>query len=148
MILQLKMAKQFYYARILVDLFLESLPRDSLPDLILPVPLHPWRLLRRGYNQSTELAKILSERLSIPYNPYYLKRLKHSPAQKGSDRKTRRKNVAQAFALRRGLTVSHIALVDDVITTGETIRSLCKMIRAEYPEIKISIWTMAQTRGL
>jgi ComF family protein len=147
MVLQLKMSKQFHYARTLVDLFLEILPRDSLPDLILPVPLHPWRLFWRGYNQSTELAKILSERLSIPYSPYSLKRLKHSPAQKDSDKKTRRQNVDQAFALRRALTVSHIALVDDVITTGETLRSLCKIIRVEYPTIKISVWTIAQTKG-
>ena len=145
MVLQLKFSRQFHYARTLANLFIETLPEGPLPDLILPVPLHPWRLLRRGYNQSTELAKILSERLGIAYSPYCLKRIKYTPPQSESKKSARKSNMKDAFALKRPIKAQHIALVDDVLTTGETLSALCQTIRRVHPDIKIDIWTVAQT---
>jgi ComF family protein len=140
----LKFSKQFHHARTLTDLFLEALPEGPRPELLLPVPLHPWRMLWRGFNQSTELTRLLSQALSIPYSPYYLKRIKHSTSQRGSKKSARRKNVTAAFALRQPLPVSHIALIDDVLTTGETLGALCRMLRAHQPELRIEVWAMAQ----
>lgn len=145
MILGLKQSRQLFYARTLANLFIQALPDTPRPELILPVPLHSWRLLKRGFNQSTELCKILAEQLRISYSPYYIKRLKHSPHQRGADKKTRKANVARAFSLIRPLPVSHIALVDDVFTTGETLTAVCKAIRQHHPDVRIEIWTIAQT---
>jgi ComF family protein len=140
----LKFSRLFFQARTLTDLFLEALPPGPLPQLLLPVPLHPWRMLWRGFNQSTELARLLSKGLGIPYSPYYLKRIKHTAAQRGSDKQTRKSNITRAFVLKRPLPVSHIALIDDVLTTGETLSEICRAIRSIHPDIRIDVWAMAQ----
>ncbi len=140
----LKFSRQLFQARTLTDLFLEALPPGPLPQLLLPVPLHPWRMLWRGFNQSTELARLLSKHLGIPYSPYFIKRVKHSAAQRGSDKKTRQSNISQAFLLKRPLPVSRIALIDDVLTTGETLSEICRVIRSSHPDIQIDVWAMAQ----
>lgn len=144
LILKLKLYQQVACARTLTDLFLDAFPGGPLPGLILPAPLHPRRLLSRGFNQSTELARLLSQGLKIPYSPYYLKRLKHGPHQRGSNKIARLSNVKDAFELARPLKVHHIALVDDVLTTGQTLGAMCEAIRKVHPSIRIDVWAMAQ----
>jgi len=141
---RLKFSRQIFQARTLTDLFLEALPSGPRPELLLPVPLHPWRMLWRGFNQSTELARLLSKSLGIPYSPYYIKRVKHSAAQRGSDKKSRQSNIRRAFILKQPLPVSHIALIDDVLTTGETLSEICRAIRSVHPNIRIEVWAMTQ----
>lgn len=144
LISQLKFYRQFFQARTLTDLFLEALPPGPRPALLIPVPLHPWRMLWRGFNQSTELARLLSKGLNIPYSVSYIKRIKHTRAQRGSTKQHRKSNVTHAFKLIRPLPVSHIALIDDVLTTGETLSDICRAIREVHPDIHIDVWTMAQ----
>jgi ComF family protein len=144
LIKQLKFSRQYFQARSLTDLFLEALPPGPRPELLLPVPLHPWRMLWRGYNQSTELARLLSQSLHIPYSPSYLKRFKFSAAQRGSNKSLRQSNVSHAFKLIAPLKVSRVALIDDVLTTGETLSDICRAIRVHHPDIHITVWTMAQ----
>lgn len=144
LISELKFAHPFVQARTLTNLFMEALPAKTHPELILPIPLHPWRMLWRGYNQSTELARLLSKGLGIPYSPDYLKRVKHARTQRGSDKKTREQNMAESFILKKDLPVSHVAIVDDVMTTGETLKSVCRAIRSRQNNLKIEVWTLAQ----
>ncbi|SBV91824.1 putative phosphoribosyl transferase [uncultured Alphaproteobacteria bacterium] len=90
-------------------------------DLIVPVPIHWTRLLRRQYNQSAELARRLARVAGVPCAPRALARTRATPpqARQGSPR-DRRANVARAFAARRDLTGLTVLLIDDVLTTGAT----------------------------
>ena len=113
---------------------LPAIPVDDL-SLIVPVPLHPWRRYRRGYNQSLLLARALSEALSIPVAEA-LSRTRYTSSQVGLSRGDRADNVRGAFrvepkALRRSQPNSGpVLLVDDVCTTSATLRECATVLRA------------------
>lgn len=94
-------------------------------DLILPVPLHPKKQRKRGYNQSHYFAKGISEITGIPTSFDILKRIKHSKSQTSKTREMRWKSVEDAFSVSGNaqLQDQHILLVDDVVTTGATIEA-------------------------
>jgi ComF family protein len=101
-------------------------------SLIVPVPLHWWRRLARGYNQSEALAQVLSERLGLPCRTGWLRRVRPTPLQTALTPAQRRENVRGAFYARpraeiRGQTV---LLVDDVMTTGSTCDDAARALRA------------------
>jgi ComF family protein len=99
------------------------------PDAILvPVPLHRVRLFSRRYNQSTELARALGRLTGLPVDPVLVTRRKNTPHQVGLSGDARRRNVAGAFAVHpdslRRLRGRRVVLVDDVITTGATVKAV------------------------
>jgi ComF family protein len=99
------------------------------PDAILvPVPLHRVRLFSRRYNQSTELARALGKLTGLPVDPVLVVRRKNTPHQVGLSGDARRRNVAGAFAAHpdslRRLNGRRVVLVDDVITTGATVKAV------------------------
>ena len=100
--------------------------------LIVPVPLSSWRRYRRGYNQSALLARELARLLDVPFGEV-LQRARHTPPQVGLSRRQRADNVRGAFALNAPLEDSQkagaILLVDDVYTTGATIRECAQVLR-------------------
>jgi ComF family protein len=102
-------------------------------DLIVPVPLHRWRLFRRRYNQAAVLALALGREVGRPVVPDLLVRRRATPSQGGLGRAGRRRNVAGAFALRRGpadrVAGRRILLVDDVHTTGATVGACARVLR-------------------
>jgi ComF family protein len=115
-----------------------------LPVLILPVPLHGGRLRRRGYNQALELARSLGRELSIPVAPQLARRLKPTADQIGKSAVERRRNVKGAFAVDgAALADQHIALVDDVMTTGSTLAELARVCR-KAGAARIEVWTAAR----
>lgn len=100
-------------------------------QFIVPVPLHWWRRIERGYNQSTVLAEGLARELKLPCRPGWLRRVRHTPKQTGQTPARRRENVRNAFragkcAAMRGAAV---LLVDDVLTTGTTCSEAAKALR-------------------
>jgi len=101
-------------------------------DVIIPVPLAPLRRLRRGYNQSAELARALSTRLATPCAPHALRRLGGARPQARLPAALRAANVRGAFRTSRGarLVGQAVLLVDDVWTTGATIRECTRALRA------------------
>ncbi|PJC85191.1 amidophosphoribosyltransferase [Vibrio sp. HA2012] len=109
-------------------------PRISQPaPLITCVPLHWKRQLKRGFNQSERLSYYLSRELIRSGYPTRLdsrlfKRIKATPPQQGLDKKERESNLKDAFVLRHSPLYSHVAIVDDVVTTGSTIRHLCSQL--------------------
>ena len=110
---------------------LEKRLREVKADLIVPVPLHWWRRLQRGYNQSEALARAMAHRLGIPCLPGGLRRLRNTPQQqKGAT--ARRENVRNAFAApaRASLRGKTVVLVDDVLTTGSTANDAARALRA------------------
>lgn len=101
-----------------------------VPDCIVPVPLHPGRLRRRGYNQALEVTRPIAQQLCIPIDTTLLQRIRKTPQQQGLSAIERRSNLRNAFALTMAPAVQRILLVDDVMTTGETVRECCRTLLA------------------
>lgn len=122
----------------------ETLDVDVLPELILPMPLHEARLAQRGFNQAVEIARRLAPRLGIPWSPEACRRIRDTPPQAGLDLKARRRNLRDAFRCNLDLTGKHVALVDDVMTSGTSLDELGKVIRASGA-VAVSAWVVART---
>jgi ComF family protein len=100
------------------------------PDLLVPVPLHARRLRRRGFNPAGELARAVARGLRVRRDPLALRRVRDTPSQTGLDRPARRRNVRGAFAARARWTAPPtVWLVDDVVTTGATLREAARALR-------------------
>lgn len=99
-------------------------------DWLVPVPLHWFKRMRRGYNQTALLARQLSRVSGIPVCDA-LKRRRWTSAQTGLKKRQRRKNLRDAFAIRNGAAVTgrSILLIDDVITTGSTLEACTRALR-------------------
>ncbi|MBQ4507667.1 MAG: ComF family protein [Paludibacteraceae bacterium] len=113
-------------------------------DVIIPVPLHPRRLRKRGYNQSEYIAKALSEVTKVPMATGYLVRKRDNPQQAMKSGAEREENVRDLFKVRypEELFRKHILLVDDVVTTGSTIRACMEALR-ECLWCSISVFAIA-----
>ena len=123
------------------NLALKELP---LPDLVIPVPMHRFRLLHRGFNQSFELAQQLGKTLDVPIAICELQRHRHTSAQTGLDAKSRRKNLKGAFHWRgKTLNGMKLALVDDVMTTGSTIAECSRVLKRSGAR-EVAAWTLAR----
>ncbi|MDL5048575.1 ComF family protein [Oscillatoria amoena NRMC-F 0135] len=94
-------------------------------DAIVPVPLHTWKMQRRGYNQSEEFAKGLGESMNIPVESNVIARVTNTETQTRKSRLKRWENVRDVFVIpnRSSIEGRHVLLVDDVITTGATIEA-------------------------
>lgn len=99
------------------------------PDLMLPIPLHPRRMRRRGYNQSELLARPLGKAKGIPTEPELLRRTRHTMPQVGLGPDERHDNVRGAFtADASGVRGRHVLLIDDVLTTGATMSAAAEAL--------------------
>lgn len=130
--------------RVLGELFAEHLRFGARPDCLLPVPLHAKRLRERGFNQSQLLAAALTNRWRIPLNQELVVRVRETAVQSGMHARARRRNVRGAFALAANDVPRHIAIVDDVVTTGSTTAEIAALLRHAGAE-RIEVWTLART---
>jgi ComF family protein len=123
--------------------FDEGLPR---PDLLLPVPLASRRQRQRGFNQAGLLCEWLSPLLQMPLQKDWLLRVIDTPAQQQLDAATRKRNLRKAFALAPGSAIHgrHIALVDDVLTTGATAESLARLLN-KAGAARVDVYCLART---
>jgi ComF family protein len=114
------------------------------PELIIPVPLHPSRLKKRGYNQSECIAAGISSVLGIPVCSDNLSRIENTRTQTRKSRFARYENLKNAFLLKNPnlLINKHILLIDDVMTTGSTLEA-CSLKLLEIEGLKISVCTIA-----
>ena len=120
----------------------------SWPETIIPVPLHNQRLRRRGYDQALLLAKEIRQQLipvtRIPIDHKSLKRHRVTRQQQELDAKARKKNLQQAFSIIKPVSYKHVAIVDDVVTTGETVSEITRLLKKNNVE-RVDIWSLART---
>jgi len=117
-------------------------------DLIAPVPLHRWRLLKRGYNQAAVLARALARETALPLLPDLLQRRRATRSQQGLSAQGRLANITPvAFRVHpwhgRRLTGCKVVLVDDVMTTGATVAACARVLRGGGAE-RIDVLTLAR----
>ena len=116
-------------------------------EAVLPVPLHSRRLLMRGYNQSEYIARGVAEELGIPVESGILYRRRNNPSQTRLDERDRRENVRDLFGVRHTerLRGRHVLIVDDVITSGETVTACAEALIAAA-ECRISVASVAASQ--
>ena len=146
MVQSFKFKRQLAAGRVLSHLMCEFVNAGGLgsPDMLIPVPLHHFRLIQRGFNQACELGAYASRVLEIPLQSTALRRHRNTRAQSGLTRKQRRKNVRGAFYWH-SLTKPgrHVALIDDVMTTGTTV-SECANVLKKAGAKRVDIWVAAR----
>lgn len=120
---------------------------DSLPKFLITTPSHWRKRLARGFNPPASLAAALAKTLGLA-ELAALKACRHRPAQKVLSKKARRRNIAGAFAVvaaaKPALARAHVALVDDVITTGATVTVLAELL-LHAGAARVDIWALART---
>jgi ComF family protein len=117
---------------------------DNLPDLILPVPLHPDRLKERGFNQTLEIGRIVSKHYAIPLDWGRVKRIRATRAQSHLSEQERRRNLRHAFRVYQSVRGLKLVILDDVITTGSTLAELSKVLKKAGAK-QIESWAIART---
>ncbi len=146
MISQLKFRNKLIHAGILAELFNQAGQNQQLqaPEAIVPMPLHVRRLRQRGYNQSLLLANAIAGELDIRLETGLCRRVKHTPPQMELSRKQRRKNIKGVFEIISEVAYRHIAIVDDVMTTGSSANELAKMFKQAGVK-RVDVWCIART---
>lgn len=130
---------------LLAEFLLARLDADDLvlPDLILPVPLYHRRIAQRGFNQAAEIARPLASALQLPLCLTGCQRVRDTAAQTRLDALARLKNTRNAFRASAEMAAMHVAVIDDVLTTGSTVRSMAAALH-EAGARKIQVWTVAR----
>jgi ComF family protein len=148
MILNFKSKGQLIIGKVLANLLANTisnrLENNLKPDLMVPIPLHRSQLRSRGFNQSREIADVISRRLGIPVNNQLCRRTKKTSAQKSLSATERKANLRGAFAVVGPVLGKHIAIVDDVMTTGTTVESLAGLLYT-LGAAEVQIWVIART---
>jgi ComF family protein len=141
----LKFNARLAHARLLGTLLRDALLRDppSRPECLLPVPLHPLRIRQRGFNQALEIARPVSQGLSLPVLTRGISRCRPTLPQTELDADLRRKNMRGAFRIDGELGAHHIAIIDDVITTASTVDELARVLK-KAGAITVQVWATAR----
>lgn len=148
----LKYSRRLVCGRLLGDLLAiriheeRTRPDYGLPDFLLPVPLHPWRLLTRGFNQATEIARVVAAEHRLALLPAVARRINNTPRQTGLSRSARLTNVRGAFAITTTLMNARVAVLDDVVTSAATTRELTRQLR-RAGAAEVQVWAVARTAG-
>ena len=141
---RLKFHNMLAATRVLTPLLACRFADLDRPQLLIPIPLHRTRLRSRGYDQALELARPLARHLRIPLGTGLLQRQRITQAQSRLDAAQRRANLHDAFRVRAGSRLpSHVALFDDVMTTGATLQAAAQALRdAGVPHV--DAWVCAR----
>ncbi|WP_031480519.1 ComF family protein [Maridesulfovibrio frigidus] len=132
LILDWKFGNSFGYGSVLSQLAVvtaQEIPKESHPDIIIPVPLHPSRLRKRGFNQSIVLGKSIAKALGTKFSDRALVRVRKTTPQTELSKNERAENMAKAFIADSSIIADKkILLIDDVYTTGATSRECTRTL--------------------
>ena len=144
---QMKFQQQLSAAAIFASLLrpeiIQKNPEITLPDALLPVPLHKTRLAKRGFNQSLEISRKIAKEKNIPLLINTIGRVKNTEAQTHLNKQQRLKNVKGCFKILDAPLAKHIVIVDDVITTGATTNELARLLKSAGVD-KVGVWSIAR----
>ncbi len=140
-----KFARHLAAGRMLALLFAQwSASAATRPDCLVPVPLHWRRRLLRHFNQAGEIAHTVGSQLRLPVVDA-CRRTRATPAQSGLGARDRKRNLRDAFEVKYPVEGLHIALVDDVLTTGSTAAELARTLMRQGAK-RVDVWTLARAR--
>lgn len=147
--LRLKYGRRIGLARLIATHMLRHVAKDGDPPLIVPVPLHRWRLWGRGFNQSALIADHLGRLSGLPVDRHGLRRVKRTRPLRGMNPKMRANAVRGAFAVADGhaLAGRRVLLIDDVHTSGATAAACARVLRkAGVVDVRLLCWARALPR--
>ncbi|MGJ0486829.1 MAG: ComF family protein [Methylomicrobium sp.] len=140
----LKFSARHAHARLLGQLLIEQINQNvMMPDCILPVPLHKVRYRERGFNQSIEIARSVSAEIGVPVDLSCCRRRRNTPHQAGLSSRQRQRNIKNAFELVRPVPYRHVAILDDVLTTGSTAHEMAVLLKRHGVE-RVDVWVCAR----
>ncbi len=143
---QLKFKGAYKNSRLLGLLLANYLEKNAeLPELIIPVPLHANRYKQRGFNQTHEIAKIIAQELNLAIDISSCRKVKNTPHQISLTAKQRCKNIKNAFQIINIPQVNHIAILDDVLTTGATANELARILKLTGIS-RVDVWVCARAK--
>lgn len=131
-------------APLLGECLTETCRTQPRPDRVLAMPLHAGRIRERGFNHSTEIARVVAKRLQLPLYSGGCRRIRDTPPQMGLPHDARRRNLRGAFACSADLGGMHIAVIDDVMTTGTSLNELAATLKRAGAR-EVSCWVAART---
>lgn len=114
------------------------------PDLVIPMPLHPQRLRERGFNQASEIARVVARHIGVPLAMDAVLRVRATEPQAGLPLERRSKNIRNAFACIQDMTQKRIAIVDDVMTSGASLNELARTLKSAGAA-HVECWVAART---
>jgi len=140
----LKFNQKYKNARLLGGLLAEYLQQHAeMPECIIPIPLHKNRYRQRGFNQSSEIAKRVSQHLDLSLMTDRCIRHRNTPHQIGLKNKQRRENISNAFSIVKPIDYQHVAILDDVMTTGATANEMAKLLKTVGVK-RVDVWVCAR----
>lgn len=141
---QFKYHHRFYLCTFLSQLIMNAWQQEQTqPQCLIPVPMHPKKIRQRGFNQSILLTRLLAKKTGIPYDLTLCRKSKNTEAQATLNGKQRIRNVQGAFSLNT-TSYEHIALIDDLLTTGSTANELARTFKKAGVK-KVELWCCART---
>ncbi len=148
LIMGLKFGKKLAYGRVMGELLAEQLESRwyqnlTLPEAIIPVPLHIDRFRKRGFNQALELLWPVHKKTNIPILVDTCVRIRKTTAQAQLDKSRRKRNLKSAFQIVKPILFEHVAIMDDVVTTGSTVNALTHMLK-EAGVIMVDVWCICR----
>ncbi len=115
--------------------------QDNWPEAVLPVPLHSKRIQQRGFNQAREIARFMP----LPCLMTHCIRHKNTESQSKLSGAARKHNVKNIFQVTKSIPYAHIAIIDDVVTSSQTVRALSKTLLAAGVA-RVDVWCLARTQ--
>lgn len=143
LIRSLKYRSHLVMAPILANLLIQKIDLSDLPDYIIPMPLHAIRLRERGFNQAVEIGRAIAKKCHIEMLPDACIRVRNTLSQAGLPWREREKNVRNVFVCKADLSGKHVAILDDVMTSGATINEMAKALRRQGATV-IDGWVVAR----
>lgn len=144
----LKFGQRLAYGRILGELLAEQIAytwykTGPLPQAVFPVPLHAQRLRHRGFNQVVELLLPQQHLSLVPVMLDVCQRVRATAPQVALNKERRKRNLQGIFEMIKPVTFEHVAIMDDVVTTGSTVAALSQALKSAGVD-QIDVWTICR----
>lgn len=139
---EFKYREGLYLASFLSKLMAQAIPVAYETECLIPVPMHPKQLRRRGFNQAALLAKHVARHIHCPVDNVSCQKILDTPHQAGLDAQARRQNLHQAFHVK-AISYEHVTLVDDLLTTGSTANELARQLKRAGVK-RVDLWCCAK----